>query len=425
MYAELPDVPPVVPLLIFEVYAKSGDYDESRKRLKALLPELKAQSEVYRIESVGRYGSAKATGMDVYLDGGLNLFTGNGACQAWTCRQQQANRIARSIGLIADTIWVTDYFTDRFCNFGRVTNRKLDAVMSDMLVLAELLPLIVAGIVKFRTPWVPSCAGCMQYFEDQVDAITEGLTHDYASEFSFETQADGVYSFHTGTAYEPPLKLMLVPRTKEGVKPLAKNEHIHDFVYNAVRSALWTGRDAALGRGAVFSNSKIGLAGLALQEGTVRNRSELQLLDDSRSIIMPWVSDLSPAQIVQLRGEAAKALPMLRALLARHLSEGGEGSSTKNMINDLRAQAVEVRNELENTQKYSMKYWKTAYVTLGFGLSAYGVATEQVLPAVGGLLPLLTLLMTHKAGTEKDIDKLERKPGYVLVKAQDLLAHDH
>jgi hypothetical protein len=60
---------------------------------------------------------------------------------------------------------------------------------------------------------------------------------------------------------------------------------------------------------------------------------------------------------------------------------------------------------------------------LGLGLSVYGIATDQVLPGVAGLLPILQLLNSHKVGLEADVAKLTPRPGYVLVKAQDILAH--
>ena len=125
-----PDVPPALVLLYVEIFIKTGEYAEARKRLKALLPELKNQSRVYQLENAGRHGTASSGSMDIYLDGGLDLFNGAGACQSWSCREQQATHIARSIGLIADTIWITDHLTDRFCDFGRVTNSKLDRVLS-------------------------------------------------------------------------------------------------------------------------------------------------------------------------------------------------------------------------------------------------------------------------------------------------------
>jgi hypothetical protein len=89
----------------------------------------------------------------------------------------------------------------------------------------------------------------------------------------------------------------------------------------------------------------------------------------------------------------------------------------------LREQAEIVKSELTIARKNSGRYWKTTYGLLGLGLSAYGVASDQIIPGVGGLLPLIQLLINHKAGHGKDVDKLTSRPGYVLVKAQDILAH--
>jgi hypothetical protein len=80
---------------------------------------------------------------------------------------------------------------------------------------------------------------------------------------------------------------------------------------------------------------------------------------------------------------------------------------------------------LEAIRKNSARYWKATYGILGLGLSAYGVAADQVLPGVGGLLPIIHLLIDHKTGHESEVSKLTTSPGFVLVKAQDILAHSH
>ena len=147
-------------------------------------------------------------------------------------------------------------------------------------------------------------------------------------------------------------------------------------------------------------------------------------MDAERSVDVPWVSELDALQIVQLRQEASKALPAFREQMARALCTG-DSSSAQSVVHDLREQAAEVRAELGVSRDKSARYWKTAYGLLGLGLSAYGVANEQILPGVAGLLPVLQLLIGHKTGHEASVAKLESRPGYVLVKAQQLLAHAH
>jgi len=95
------------------------------------------------------------------------------------------------------------------------------------------------------------------------------------------------------------------------------------------------------------------------------------------------------------------------------------------LIADLRAQAEEVRAELSVKKSKAARYWRTAYGLLGLGISAYGVASDQPLAGLGGLLPVLQLLIEHRTGHESEAEMVKTRPGYVLVKAQDILAHAH
>lgn len=429
MLEELEHIPPAVPLLINEVLAKSRDWQGARQRLKDLLPELKRQSEAYDALCTSRERDPAIPGsLAVYLDGGLDLFTNGSGCRALRCRVETAKRLTRSIGLVAETIWLTDVFTSSFCRFGRATNSKLEEILSDTLVLLELYPLMAAGVVRFRAPSVSSCRACLAKFNEEVDEIADRLRREYSDYFSWEEGPGGTPVLNTGSLYAPPLYLHVVPRRRGKWEPPSRNEVVHDTVRRAVRSALWTGREAVIGAGALFSNSPLGLAGLAYKEGVVRNRSELRLLDERRSLNVPWVSDLGGEQIVQLRQEAASALPLFREMLAKQLTlpaSGGDSDSSRSVVDDLRQQSIEVRNELAAIQKHAARFWKTSYALLGFGVSAYGVATSQFMPAVGGLLPIIQLIMNHKSGTEREAEKVTQRPGYVLVKAQEILAHSH
>lgn len=429
MLEELDCIPPSIPLLVSQVFAKSEDWDTARRRLRDLLPDLKKQSEFYELSSRSRIRApAPPDKLEIYLDGGLDLFNEDKVCRALRCRIEAAQRLTRSLGLLADTMWLTDFLTEKFCRFGRITNLKLDAVLCDTLVLIELYPLMVAGILKFRSPWLATCSSCLDHFEGEVDRITEFLYREHAETFSLDEHPAGGLSFDTGSLYTPPLHLHLVPRRSKDSRQPSLPDLSYDAIRAAVRSALWTGREAVAGAGSIFSNSGIGLAGLAYVEGAARSRSELRMLEERRNINLPWVSDLDPRQIIQLRQEAASALPMFRELMAKHLSTStteATSSSVKAVVDELRQQSVEVRNELSNIQRHSSRFWKSSYMLLGLGVSAYGVATSQVLPAAGGLLPLIQLIINHKSGTERETEKVKFRPGYVLVKAQDILAHSH
>jgi hypothetical protein len=420
-------IPFAIPLLITEVFAKSKGWTEARKRLREVLPDLKQQSAAYAVSAAGYSREPAAPGsLAIYLDGGLDLFNEDKSCRALSCRQEAARRLTRSIGLLADTIWLTDFISEKFIDFGRVTNQKLDAVLEDTLVLLELYPLMVAGIIKFRSPWIAACSGCLEHFNTEVNQISETLLREHLQEFSLELHVAKGLSFRTGTLYDPPLYLQIVPREDASEAPKLE-DLAYDAVHSAIRSALWTGRDAMVGSGAVFSNSSLGLAGLAYKEGIARSRAELRLLDERRAVNVPWVSDLDAKQIVELREEASSALPAFREMLAKQLSVPGreDSSSSNSIVENLRQQTVEVRNELADVRQSSARFWKGAFGLLSFGLSAYGAATHEVAATIGGLLPIISLIVSHKSGAERDVTKAMRRPGYVLVKAQDILAHDH
>jgi hypothetical protein len=104
-------------------------------------------------------------------------------------------------------------------------------------------------------------------------------------------------------------------------------------------------------------------------------------------------------------------------------SDASSKDPSVSIIENLREQAAEVRAELEIKRQSSARFWKATYGILALGLSAYGVAKDLVLPGVGGLLPMIQLLMSHKSGQEADIAKLVTKPGYVLIRARYLLSH--
>lgn len=425
MLEDVTGVPPAISLLVSEVLGSCEDWDTAKRRVRDLLPELKLRSSIYSLKlSEQRSVGARPGELAVYLDAGLDLFSG-ASCADVNCRIEAATRLCRSVGLIADTIWLTDFISDKFCNLGRLTDAKLESILADTLVLSRMLPLIQAGIIKFRSPRVATCSSCHESFLAQVDEIADELMAHYRGEFSYIDAPRGRLAVSTGNLFDPPL-IFRPPNAGRGRDEAALHAEATDVIRMAVGSALWNGRDAVRGRGAVFSNSKIGLAGLAHREGSIRNRAELQLLDDSQTLNVPWVSELSPQQIVELRNEADLALPSFRQMLSKTLAFGPDkeiGGGGSPVVDDLRDQCIEVRNELANINKSSSRYWKDGYVLLGFALSAYGVAAHQPAAALGGLLSLIKLIIDHKSGTERDQDKAMRRPGYVLVKAQDILSH--
>ena len=277
-----------------------------------MLSELRDQSEESHIANVLESRSSRGPKrFEIHLHGPLDLLTRSG-CNALVCRIAAADRVVRSVGLIADRVWLTDLLTEKFLDFGRPTNDKLNDIMSDVVVLARLMPLIKAGIVQFRSPSVVTCSSCSSHFENGVQAMTAEILKKVQGEFSSHKELDGSYRVSTGNCTDPPLVISGMERRPDTRRFAMR------WAHNEVRSTLWTAREAGMSGGAIFSNSRIGLAGLLQTEGRLGSMKSLLLLDRQRSLNIPWVSDLNAEQILQLRQEASKALPLLREKCTLH-----------------------------------------------------------------------------------------------------------
>ncbi|WP_157360232.1 hypothetical protein [Aliagarivorans marinus] len=413
----LSHVPPALPLLHNELVGK-GSWKAMRKTLKEMLPELRDQSEVY-LDYQAEFGrkSDNFNSFDVHLHGAMDLLTRSG-CNELPCRVAAAERIARSMGLVADRVWLTDLLSDKFVDFGKPTNDKLDSILEDLMVLFTLVPLITSGVVKFRTPTITACRSCMETFYQQVNETTEVLADSFKKEFKIKKTSNG-FTAEVGTCVEPSIQVTGFNQAKP-----KKKDFVHWWIEEEVRSVMWIAREASFTRGSILSNSRVGLAGLLHKEGRTADPASLSLLDREREFSIPWVSSLSPTQIVELREEASNALPQFREIMFKIMStKQFEGRSPEEQILELREQSEHVRAELLRTQKNSARYWKTTYGLLGLSLSAYGVATDQVLPGIGGLLPIIQLLIDHNSSYSSVVDSHLSKPAYVLLKAQDILSH--
>lgn len=386
---------------------------------------MKEQSLAFESQNVARTEPRSPLRFEVHPHGALDLLSGNG-CIDLNCRIAAAERLARSLGLIADRVWLTDHLSTEVITLGRATNDSLDRLMHHAVALAPLLPLMKAGIVRFRSPWMSTCTTCADEFDFQVEAATQAVLRSFARQVKIERKDSGGYFVRTGDLFDPPVILHSLASADE---PPTSRNYGEYLVAREVRQILWSAREAIFTNGVVVSNSRAALAGMLHCDGRLPcNRRELRAFEDSRAFDLPWVSELNPTQILQLREEASGAIPLLREMLGRVVTYNEGHSATGNaseLIADLRAQAAEVRADLFAKQSKSARYWKVAYGVLGFGISAYGVATDQAMPAVGGLLPILQLLIGHKTDHESEVEKLKTRPGYVLVKARDILAHAH
>lgn len=367
----LRNVPPAL-LLIWSDFAAGHEWGEIRKRIRSGLKDFKDQSLAFESQNVARAEPVDARRFEVHPHGALDLMAGDG-CLNLDCRVAAAERVARSLGLFADRIWLTDHVSTEVMGIGRATNHSIDRLIHHAVALAPLLPLMKAGIVRFRSPWISTCASCSQAFDAEVERATQAILRTFTRQVKVEKKPSGGYSVHTGNFFVPPIVHHSYEKDLGGVP--SSRDYAEYLVSHEVRRIFWAAREATFTRGSVFSNSRVGLAGMLHCDGRLPTSTRgLRVFEDSRAFDLPWVSELSPAQVLQLREEASQAVPVLRELLARVAtasSSEGLAPSADSVVAELRAQAEEVRAELAAKQKKSARYWRTAYGILGLGISAY------------------------------------------------------
>lgn len=422
---DLPGAPPALMLMLRE-FDRGGGWEQVRRRIRESIRDIKDQSLDFERRNATRKEPLEPSRFEVHPHGALDILSGSG-CVGLNCRVVASHRLARSFGLLADRIWLTDQLSTDAINLGRPTNHALDSLMEHAVVLAPLIPLIQAGVIGFRSPWTSACKSCADEFESQVAAAAKAVVKTFQRQVVLKRDDDGRLLVQTGNFFDP--SVVFAQIDDDAPSAPMRLRYAELLIDTEVRGILWTAQEAARTGGAVISNSRVGLAGLLQCEGRLpRTGREFRVFEANRSLDLPWVSELDPTQILQLRDEASDAIPRLRELLARAISpQDGQSSSVAiaDALAELRDQAAEVRAELSVKQRTSARYWKVVFGLLGLGLSAYGVAHDQVLPGVGGLLPILQLLIAHKSGYESELEKLKTRPGYVLVRAQDILAHEH
>jgi hypothetical protein len=177
-------------------------------------------------------------------------------------------------GLIADRVWLTDTISERVVEFGRATNKKLDALLLDVLVLSRLWPLIRAGVVRFRSPFMVTCSSCAEEFQRHVEEDAIELAR-VLRDFRLERRDDGGAVFYTGKSFDPPAVFRLAANRLSGIDN-ARN-FAGRWVPQRLRSAYWVAREASMTGGPIASNSRIGLSGLLLSEGRLVDKATLLL----------------------------------------------------------------------------------------------------------------------------------------------------
>lgn len=232
---------------------------------------------------------------------------------------------------------------------------------------------------------------------------------------------------HFGKMYDPPLHFYssLDPEELRNIDLSKDNselcrKHLTSHLERVIAQVLLDLHSAHRLQSTLFSASRLDLLAIKTIEEAAPRLADIEMWEEERSIELPWVKDLSPGQVLQLREEAADALPSFRTLM-NQLFAGAIQPSVA--IPQLRSEAAELAAHLKAMDLPGEKKFRNLVGTLGLTISVYGFATGFLPPAaaLGTLLSMLGLLHQSAHKENEELEKLKSRPAYVLLKAQEYL----
>ena len=425
-------LPPVAQMLSAEILTNKS-FEEAKRYFLDILPELRAQAEWTQanFEYADDNTFKPSSNFVTTPVSGMNPFSPHGKCSDLICRVKNANRFAQTMGLYSDKINIHDPFTTRLLHDDEWSDSEIIGFLADTIVMQELMPLIDKGVIQFLNPSCALCTSCYEEFSHRVDNLAGNILEDFKSGFEVSRLDDGYY-IETGMLYEPPITSFL-PFASASRKNISKKrilDYHKECIADEIREILMGCHSESVQGSAVFSNSRVALKALRSLEGrAVPNQIEAWEL--AHSADLPWIKDLSVKQVVQLRDEAENALPQFREQLAINVSSknatelNDSDSRSAELIRKLRASAEEVTAELHAVNIAGERKFNTVAGTLGLTVAIYGFGADFLGPgaALGTLLSTLGLIHNASKKDEHDVRKISSKPGYVLVRAKDLLSH--
>jgi len=384
------------------------------------------------------------SGLNITLGGSLDiLHPAIGTCSNWKCRRKEAMNIARTAGLFANKLYVSDQLTGYLAN---VNSPELDAVKMMVTVLKSFAPLINEDIIDLRTPVSRYCTHCIGKINDEIDNFLEA---------NIDIEADmTIYcldSFNkinvilidnpdlarlSGTS----LAIQIPKGKKSGLPKLSVNDQLivklknNPYILGELKDSLTNNLmnvvssvDSAHKTSSLFiSKSELDTLFLSSIDRNIPQKNELDTWEALRSVNLPWVGELDIPQILMLRHQASASLEALRENLSVGFMQGGEKKATE-VVSELTSKVTELKQEImaNDIVKKSNKRYSAGFGSIAITLVFYGLASNVPAAAVGSVAALLAAL-SHMRTSEKEQEEKNGKvltsPAYALLKAKDLLS---
>jgi len=429
-------IPPTISLLLDKRLweALHGSPEQLVREIDSLVPELKRQArwtskhfEYFTGTEVPR------SSLVIAASGSLNPLIPYGLCAQAACRGLAAQNMARTLGLYADHVLLPDIPTLRMLHWSNHAVDKI-ALLSYVLVLRVLEPMIRTGVIRFWRGGLGMCSSCRRALAPQVRAIAEELL----AKADFRPVAKitgGTASVDLGPLYGQsiiyggPLTRAQKARKKRGLAESIGREMYLEAAEQDIMGALLDLRFSSVAHASMFSTRRQALRALNAFDSDAPALNTVAAWESARSIELPWVRDLTVAQVLQLRNEADSALPSFRDSFVRRITTSESSpAEVSSSIAELRTEAAQIRAELDSARPHMERAFRGTFGFLGMSLAVYGTYAATQNPAIAaatgvGLLNALGYLHARGRDEHKARAKLLSSPAYVLVKAKELAEH--
>lgn len=421
-----PQLPPVISTLLSGP-APPGDFVELKRWFRYMLPELRRQAEWTSAKFKYQQPKPDAGSFFATPSAGIDPSRSTALCSNHECRLKTARQFARTVGLYADHIVLADELTSKLLTLPRFSDEQIYRFAIDVSVLHEIAPLINGRFVSFRELTTYYCAEHFRIFKRAIRQTSADILAELNLRLPSRAKGDALFvELDELFGYSLLHVEHLTPRKRAAIKSRARRlELIRKIALSdtehLVGDTALALRDAVDARSTLLSGSKVSMLALRRLEGS--DQLEDSNWEAIRSAELPWIQELSVSQIVALRQAAPEALDRLRVKFANTVAADAAIINTK--IEELRQEAEEVRAKLALLKKSSDTLFRNVSGVLGLTIAVYGFSYGFVPPAAAfaSLMTLLGLLHGSKHGESVQEVDVKSKPGYVLLKAKELLGH--
>lgn len=431
------DLPPVAVLAASEKLWVAESVADLKSHLErsGLKKELLRQAG-WTLDSYN-YVSPAASGFVTSPAGSLNPFSPAFKCSNLECRLRSADDFVKTVALYVDHLVVPDPLTGAFAQ----DEVDYDNLFSLLAVYQYVLPLIREGLLSFARPVRHYCKECAERVDGKAGVAAERILAETTADLRIEFWTPEILAVRCPALFADPQHPLTwaFPLSKEDAARFAaqsgglSRQRLLEFVMpllarrlkSVALTALLEMSTAQDVHATVLASARAELLCFAETDGVRPSMVGLEQWEDLRSIDLPWIHELTPAECLVLRREAKTALPRLRALLAAAFDkDNGAPRNIETVLTDLRAQVAEVEAEIRTVEKLGEGRYKVAVEGLGLAFVLYGLSTGIPAIAGAGLAGLMAALAHTQKGERETVSKklkIESAPAFALVTAKQIL----